>query len=247
MKFKILFFVTLFFANSFLFNNLIAQLKLMPASGTVGKEMQIIMSFEADSTLSSVSEMQGVIHLTNPTLFYPERFVAASAIGSSELIRVNDSTYNFKIKFLQNVTNDTLLGIAGEALAGNDSVGFLIIDSLVINNKKNNSLLQAKITTQNIGSPLFYTRYSTLEQNYPNPVNRGKTTTWAYKIDKKMRVIFHIYNLIGEEFLADDLGILDHGVYKYTLNVDRQLPMGAYFIRLEAENNSATQVMHVVN
>ena len=68
----------------------------------------------------------------------------------------------------------------------------------------------------------------------------------SYRIDKTMRIHFHIYNLLGQELLNDDLGYQNLGNYKYQFKIDRQLPIGVYFIRLETENNDAFQVMHIV-
>ena len=100
--------------------------------------------------------------------------------------------------------------------------------------------------SSSVGPPLPYIRFATLEQNYPNPVPSGTSTTFAYRIDRRSEVVFHIYNLLGQELVTAELGEQELGPHIFVFVPYPTMPTGAYLVRLVTNSGSADKVMHIL-
>jgi hypothetical protein len=229
-----------------------AQLVVGDARGLVGQEVRVPLRYIGPrDSLDSIS-VSGSLHLSNATVFFPERFTdtTGTTLANWRLQRLSDSTYNFSFTVaIVPPTNgspgDTIAYLAGEALAGFDSVCIVTLSDLSING---DSAIDAsgRIVTTSIGTPLPYVRFATLERNYPNPIRSGEKTTWAYRIDKPSQVIFRFYNLIGEERITADLGDQPAGIHTFSLTPTIETATGMYIVRMETSTGDAFQFMHVV-
>lgn len=84
----------------------------------------------------------------------------------------------------------------------------------------------------------------TLFQNYPNPFN--PTTTIQFQLPKESKVVFKIYNILGEEVAELLNDKKSAGVYEVVFNA-RGLPSGTYIYRIYAENFVETKKMILLN
>lgn len=205
-----------------------------------------------DSASYRSFEISGYFKLSNPTVFYPENFAIVDTLGQVDnidlhnvnLLRLNDSIYEFKI-FLsfhgQAQDYSTYLYLDGTALAGSDSICLVYFDSLVVNNKPNDAAI-GTVITESIGTPLPYVRFAVLEPNYPNPVNIGQTTSWAYKIDKNSDVKFYIYDNAGQRKQIGYYPNQSKGVHVFKYTPEFYMCAGGYLIVMET--NSGVQTDH---
>ena len=232
--------------------NVQSQIRVDTARGFVGKEVDIPFFYDVDLTLDSGSiiSLQGDFKLTQPTVFYPQVFRPGTAlhIVDSTLSRSTDSTGSWSITL--QLTRDmgrgeVLFSLAGEALAGTDSVTQLLFTNVMLDGSAITSLT-AVVITESVGTRLPYVRFAVLDPGRPNPTTIGKKVTWGFKIDKESEVFFKIYDLLGREVSVQDFGVLQKGVYINTFTPDITTPNGVFVVRLITNSGEATQVMHVV-
>jgi hypothetical protein len=105
---------------------------------------------------------------------------------------------------------------------------------------------RGRIVTTSVGTPIPYVRFATLERNYPNPIRSGSRTTWAYRIDKPSRVIFHFYNIAAAETFVQDLGLQPGGIHLFSFTPTIETASGMYIVRMETNTGDAYQFMHVI-
>ncbi len=228
-----------------------AQISVSDVHGIVGEEVRLPVRYLGTIDSLEPVTIAGSFLLGNPTVFFPERFTAAGSdsVVASELRRLTDSTYTFSVTILPRSAGrpglDTIFHLAGEALAGFDSVTTVSFRDLRVDDVSAPPAL-GTITTTSIGTPLPYVRYATLEKNYPNPVIRGSSTTWTYRIDKQSLVRFIIYNPAGEEVIVMEEGVKPAGVHLITLVPGYDVAMGVYWARLNTNTGDAFQPMHVI-
>lgn len=229
-----------------------AQIVADTARGLVGKEVRL--SLRTASALDEVDSLtlRGSFLLGNATVFYPERFIGTgnTIVDRSELTRLSDSTYEFLIALRPAngaglAAGDTLCMLAGEALAGYDSVCVITFTGVRANDGPA-SEARGVVITRSIGTPLPYIRYATLEPGYPNPAKRYQTVSWAFRIDKASPVRFSIYNLAGEMISDRDLGELAPGIYLEHFTIGFDVATGVYVIGLNTNSGDAWTWMHVV-
>ena len=233
-----------------------AQITVDTARGLVGEEVRLAVRTVADIDATAIDStgalmMRGSIHLSNPTVFYPERFT--SSVGASirryELRKLTDSTYVFEVVISfparRVASGDTLFMLAGEALAGYDSVAVVRFDGVRATDGLSYDATGIVIT-RSIGTPMPYVRYATLEQGYPNPASRFQTVTWAFRLDKQSQVSFGIYNLHGELISDRDLGRLGPGIHIETFTIGFDVAGGTYVVHLRTETGNAWTWMTVV-
>lgn len=83
-----------------------------------------------------------------------------------------------------------------------------------------------------------------LFQNYPNPFN--PTTNIMFSLPSRSNVNLTLYNILGQSLLTLIDEIIDHGVYKTTLNTTG-LSSGVYFYALNAKStNSSAEFKKVI-
>ncbi|MBC8145722.1 MAG: T9SS type A sorting domain-containing protein [bacterium] len=228
-----------------------AQVFADTARGLVGKEVQLALRVDEPVDSADSISLRGSFLLSNPTVFFPERFVAGSrtTIRAFELMRVNDSVYQFNVVVALNdrrlSIDDTLCLLAGEALAGYDTISAVRFTGLRANDGPATNATGTIITTS-VGTPAPYIRHATLQQGYPNPARRYQTVTWAFRIDKESDVIFAIYNLTGQRISHRELGTLPPGIYTETFNVEFDVPTGTYPVELTTNTGIARGWMNVV-
>lgn len=228
-----------------------AQIRSDTARGLVGNEVRLALKTGIRMDSSDSIILRGSLHLSNPTVFYPERFVAGDRVevSSYELKRANDSVYSFTVVIAPRDghvdADDTLCLLAGEALAGYDSVCTIRFTGLRANDGPENSATGV-IITHSVGTPAPYVRHATLEQGYPNPARRYQTVTWAFRIDKASPVSFAVYDPTGQRISNDDLGMLDPGVHTKTFEVSYDVSTGAYLVSLTTNSGLAWGWMHVL-
>jgi len=227
-----------------------AQLIVESARGNVGQEVRVVVRLNGLQG-GGQAICAGKIALGNSTVFYPERFVAPagdSMIGFS-LRPVTDSLYDFSLTLLNasnpRASGDTLAILTGEALAGSDSLCTLDLREVIVNGSPVGSA-SSRIVTTSIGPPLPYVRFATLEQNYPNPIRRGQSTTWGYRIDKPSDVRFVIYTSLGQELDVIHLGLQGVGPHIFTYLPGITTPSGVYWARLVTSTGSAEKPFHIV-
>lgn len=229
-----------------------AQFAIDTARGLVGGKVDVVLRAPAgDLERRGVVRLDATMQLSNPTVFYPERFIAPagdSVLGFT-LMAVKDSIYNVSITLRRDPANtaagDTVVTLRGEALAGSDSVCIIALRSVLADGAP---IAESRgvVITRSIGPPLPYVRFAILEQNYPNPVPRGSSTTWAYRIDKRSDVRFHFFNLLGQELFVALLGDQPIGPHVYVYTPPLDMPSGVYLVRLVTNSGSADKVMHML-
>ncbi len=79
-----------------------------------------------------------------------------------------------------------------------------------------------------------------LNQNFPNPFN--PTTTISYSLQSRSHVTLTVYNVLGSQVRAHDLGLLPAGEYSFEFDAG-DLPSGVYFYRLETDFGVQTRKM----
>lgn len=220
-----------------------AQLVVGQGRGTVGERVRIPISAErAVDTLA----VHCTIALSNPTVLYPEHFADAGngTLVSSAVQRVNDSLYTAEF-VVAGATTGVVCYLVGEALAGSDSTCRVTLRDIQMRGEQWQPT-QALLTVTSIGTPLPYVRFARLEQNYPNPAQRGQSTTWAYNIDKSGNVQMIFYTLTGKAIQHFHLGYQEHGVHRFTYTIPVDMATGVYLARLVAVSGNSFQYFVVV-
>ena len=229
-----------------------AQILAGNAHGFVGKEVQLPLRLANGVDTGAVLTIEGAFQLSNPTVFFPERFVVAAgdSLIAPRLTKLTDSTFTFALTVRTSsatprAEGDTLFRLAGEALAGNDSVCVVSFGNLRLNGGEVGAAIGTIITTS-IGTPRPYVRFATLEQNYPNPVLRFTPTTWADRIDKDSPVKLILYTDLGEEYTILDQGFVPAGIHLITFTPGYDVSVGVYWARLVSNSGEAYKPMHVL-
>jgi len=207
--------------------------------GTIGKDARVPVLLTAGE-VSEGTVLTAVLRLGNPTAFYPQRIERAGGdtVAGATLVRRNDSTWTVQISLDAGTAGDTLFGLRGELLAGSGPICTITLDSLLIGS----TLLPTatgRVVSEPLGPPFPYIRFATLEQNYPNPVSIGGTTTWAYRIDKPSIVRLECYNVLGEMMWVAQLGDIAPGTHLYTRQTLADMGPGIYWARLVTNSGVA--------
>ena len=230
----------------------VAQIGVDSATGLVGKEVQLPLTYRGTVPLDAGRELtvQGEFKLSNPTVFFPQAFrtFGKTELLESELSSSTDSTWSFvlTIRTVAEIQpGDSLWLLAGEALAGSDSVTSLFFHDMVLGEEVLPDVTGV-ILTRSIGARIPYVRFATLDPGRPNPTAPGITVQWGFRIDKASDVIFKIYDMLGQEIEVQELGELDQGVYVNTFTPDFTFPSGMFFVRLITNSGEAWQIMHVL-
>lgn len=229
-----------------------AQRPLDTVRATIGKSAFAPFRWSGRfADLPSPVTVSGGFHLSNSTVFYPERFTLpdGDTLVESKLTRLTDSTYTFTLTIRPARTSrpgrDTLFLLGGETLAGSDSLSRISFNGVSLAGEPTAGA-DVIFISASIGSRPPYVRFATLEQNYPNPVPVGSGTTWAFRIDKASRVIFRIYDMSLREMVYADLGEQPIGIHTWTLADASILSNGAYVVRMTTNSGEAHRFMHVV-
>jgi hypothetical protein len=229
-----------------------AQITVDTVEAVVGQEARIVVRYSGPLyELAPPVEVKGRVKLGNSTVFYPQRllFAPGDTITAPALKRLSDSIYTFSFTIAParpaRPGKDTLFTIAGEALAGSDSLCTVEISSASVGGFAA-ATASGIIHSTSIGTPFPYVRFARLEQNYPNPVPAGSGTTWAYRIDKASQVYFRIYDAAGRQVVDADLGEQPLGIHTFTLADASFLANGVYFVVMSTNSGDARQFMHVL-
>lgn len=229
-----------------------AQIVAGDAHGFVGQEVQLPLRLQSGVDTGATLTIEGAFQLSNPTVFFPERFAipAGDTTLATRLTKLTDSTFTFALTIrtgtaTPRIAGDTIFWLAGEALAGNDSVCVVTFSTLRLNGGELGAAT-GTLTTTSIGTPRPYVRFATLEQNYPNPVLRFTPTTWAYRIDKDSPVKLTLYTDTGEEYITLDQGFVKAGIHLITFTPGYDVSVGVYWARLVTNSGEAYKPMHVL-
>ncbi len=229
-----------------------AQITVDTARAVVGTSIALSVRIEPGATTwANPLRLSGRIRLSNPTVFFPQRFAAPAGdtVLNSALSAENDSTYTFSVMLRRDSAHrsagDTLFYLIGEALAGSDSLCVLRFENLLLADMPSGDAIGAVII-RSIGPPLPYIRFATLEQNYPNPVPHATATTFAYRIDKRSDVRFIIYTMLGQELVIAQLGEQAIGPHLFIFRPDPTMPTGQYMVRLVTNSGSAVKMMQIL-
>lgn len=207
--------------------------------GVVGKDARVPAMLAGGDVVAGTT-LNAILRLSNPTVFYPQKIEhpAGDTIAGATLVRRNDSTWLLHIPLSAATSSDTLFALHGELLAGNDSICTITLDSISID-ATTLPPATGRVISEALGPPFPYVRYATLEQNYPNPVSIGGTTTWAYRIDKPSIVRLECYNVIGEQMWVAQLGDVGVGTHLYTRQTLHDMGPGVYWVRLVTNSGTA--------
>lgn len=205
--------------------------------GVIGKDARVPVLL-AGGTIPQGATLSAVLRLSNPTVFYPQRIEHSSGdtVAGAGLVRRNDSTWLIRVPL--DAAADTLFSIHGELLAGTDSVCRITLDSIAIDSTLVPSAT-GRVISEAVGPPFPYVRFATIEQNYPNPVSIGGTTTWAYRIDKPSLVRLECYNVLGEQMWVAQLGDVAPGTHLYSRQTLADMGPGIYWVRLVTNSGVA--------
>ena len=231
-----------------------AQPYLDSARGLVGKEMRVpLRMIDPDNGHAGPTTLRGSLLLTNPTIFYPERFVAlpGDSILASTLTRLTDSTYSFSVTVSTPrtavVTGDTLALLAGETLASSDSIGFLYF---YLGDQTEIAGEEVTLRTTSIGNKLHYIRPPSLTPAFPNPSKRGTVVRFGYLVDRPSDVTFKIYAVTGEEIVTIDAGRITQSEVSRGQTLDFEITFdissGIYFVRMVTNSGEAYTKMTVI-
>ncbi|MEO5929196.1 MAG: T9SS type A sorting domain-containing protein, partial [Candidatus Kapaibacterium sp.] len=217
------------------------------ARGLVGEHLRVRIIIPPGGPAAGPAVLKGTLRLSNPTVFFPDSLIAARAgeLTAYSLTARKDSIYDFSISLLRDTAVADTLYLAGEALAGSDSVCLLLLSDLTLDGTPRESASGA-VFTRSVGAPLPYVRFAILDQNYPNPARQGSPTTWAYRIDRLSDVRFYFYNVTGAELFVADLGNQPIGPHTFIYTPGIDVPCGVYLVRLVTNSGIADKVMHIV-
>lgn len=213
------------------------QLIIPTAHGIVGAEGRIAIRYTGQAT--GPFTLSARLKLSNPTVFYPQRFVAAAGdtILARTIKRDNDSMYQLTVTVRYDAASratagDTVCYLAGEMLAGADTITSIELTQIVINGATTPNLT-AFITSTSIGPPIPYVRFASLDQNYPNPVPPGLPTTFAFRIDQQSDITFYVYDVLGKQVYTRQYPGLSFGVYTFSFTPTLLgMSSGAYWVRM---------------
>ncbi len=231
------------------------QLRVDNARGIVGEQIRIPIRLTSSTTTTS-GRLEGILIVSNPTVFYPEGFLAprGSMIQEGSITRRNDSVFTFSCTVQRLVpmqSRDTLCLLYGTALAGSDSVTTIRLRDMILRTASDSRTLQvsptsATVTTRTLGIPLFYIRFAKLEQSYPNPAVRGSVVRWRYRIDKASEVSLKIYTILGQEVMTIEQGTKPLGNHSIEFVPDViRFGQGLYLARLITNTGEDTKFFSI--
>jgi len=241
--------VFLLFAASTFAVAQVSPIRLQTVRGLVGEKNDIAIIAKADSiSFSGDIRFEGRLLLTNPTVFYPEVWIAAQGTQLLTAVRTreNDSTYTFSISLrcTQSMRCDTLVRLRGEILAASDSVTDVRLLNMTLTDSRGSRMIPstfATLTIGSIGTPLPIIRRPSLKQSYPNPVVRGNAMTWEYRIDEPSDITFRLYTALGQEVMKFERQKQSRGVHKETWTPLAPLPAGVYYVRFSSSSGDILQ------
>lgn len=189
--------------------------------------------------------------MEDPTVFYPQLFRALQEdqLLASTLEAEFDSLYTFSFQVLiarDLLPGDTLLHLAGEGLAGADTVSAVLFSGLLVNGQPL-EVVEVSIRTETTGPILPYVRFGQLDPGRPNPTVPGQRVTWGFRIDADSEVIFTIYDVTGRTMIRENLGVLKKGVYTHSITPDLSTPSGFFVVHLETKLGHDYEAMHVLH
>ena len=228
----------------------VSPIRLQTVRGLVGEKNDIAILAKADSiSFSGDIRLEGRLLLSNPTVFYPEAWIAA--LGTQLLIRPllnreNDSTYTFSItlRCTQSMRCDTLVRLRGEILAASDYVTDIRLFDVRLTDSRGSRMIPstfATLTIGSIGTPLPIIRRPSLEQSAPHPILRGNSLKWAYRIDEPSDITFTIYTAIGQEIQRIERKNQPRGAHEETWMPEQPLSAGLYYVRFSSSTGDIFQ------
>jgi hypothetical protein len=167
--------------------------------------------------------LECTIQCSNPTVIYPDSVYCAGR--RQELTILSDSVWQIRI------TDTGAIQLYVQALSGNDSLCTLFHQNIRAGTE--NATDTVMIIAVHSLIPLPYIRIATLAENIPNPIERGKQTTWAYRVDKATPVHILLYDIRGkiiEEFRSQ-ADLPGNYTFSYTPGQQNTAP-GVYLIRM---------------
>lgn len=227
----------------------VSPILLRTTGGTVGAKTELMLLARSGAVdFSSEVRLQGRLTLSNPTVFYPQQWIVEKSTVpvDSTLTRLNDSTYTFllRLRCASPQGCDTLIRLRGEVLAASDSVCEVRLTDLRLTDAAGSRIIpptSAVLTVQSFGTPLPIIRVPRLEQNAPNPVARGNSTTWAYRIDEPSDITFSIYTSLGQEVVRIERKNQARGAHLETWTPETPLSGGIYFVRFSSNTGEIWQ------
>ena len=227
-------------------------LQIGEGTGVVGKEVALpIIVGDTTFAVGDTVRLTGTMKLANPTVWFPQQIrVSSGALLLEQGIPIEvDSLRDFSVSLLCEepfTTGDTLAVVAGEGVAGSDTITGLFLFDLRLGLLSLPSQTTT-VTTSALGPRLFYVRFGQLDPGRPNPTVPGQTVTWGFRIDRATPVIFRIYDALGRMIVFDDLGFLEKGVYRHAITPEVSTPSGFFIVHLATEIGDDYEVMHVLH
>ncbi len=82
-----------------------------------------------------------------------------------------------------------------------------------------------------------------LSQNYPNPVESITTINYSIQFLSDVKVV--LYNILGQEVYAENLGIQDSGYHNYVINCST-LSSGVYFYAIKTDRSTIVNKLQII-
>ena len=237
------------------FTPLSAEVRPLDGTGQIGKEARLPLvlgdttSYRAGDTV----RISGLFELADPTVFFPQAFREAGGAllsdTTSGLQKEARTLWRFSVELRVSrdlAPGDTLLLLAGEALAGADTISAITFSGMMVNQMPQQTYVAA-IRTRPVGTRLSYVRFGQLDPGRPNPTVPGQKVTWGFTIDDDSEVIFRIYDATGRMVVREDLGRLEQGIYTHSITPTLATPSGFFIVHLETEIGHDYEVMHVLH
>lgn len=200
------------------------------------------ISFSTDVAL------EGRVLLSNPTVFFPREWLGGNRTTLLErsLTRLNDSVYTFAVRFrcASSQACDSLLRLRGEILAPSDSVCTIRLYNMRLTDSRGSrgiASTSAVLRVESIGTPLPIIRVPSLTQNAPNPVMRGESTSWGYRIDEASDVTFSIFTTTGQEIARLERKNQPRGAHTETWAPIGLQSGGVYYVRFSCSTGEIWQ------
>ena len=239
--------------GALLTGQLSASVVPVDGEGIVGKDatLPFLVGGGAGIEPGDTIRLDGRFKLSDPTVFYPIVFRPSpqDELLGAALASQTDSTWTFSFELVVGrnlLPGDTLLVLAGEALAGADTATAVRFSGLLCNGVPLETV-EVRVRTFSIGPQLRYVRFGQLDPGLPNPTVPGRRVSWGFRIDQESDVIFTIYDAIGRMVIRDDLGHLQKGVYIHSITPDLSTPSGFFIVHLSTEIGDDYEVMHVLH
>lgn len=227
---------------------------LQTTRGTVGAMHDVwLMAQQGAPNLQPISAsgevtLEGRIFLSNPTVFFPREWLsgARTMLAERVLTRLSDSTYSFVARFHCTSAQhcDTLFRLRGEILAPSDSVSTIRLYNVRLTDSHGSRIIPATssvLTVESIGAPFPIIRVPSLSQNAPNPVMRGGSTSWGYRIDEASDVTFSIFTATGQEVERIERKNQPRGVHVETWTPIGYNSGGVYYVRFTCSTGEIWQ------